>query len=48
MKQLVSGAIGQFLKDHIKNFGFAVPVLMVGLSARIDALPVLSLEKIYV
>ncbi len=50
MKQLVSGAIGQFWKDHIKNFnfGFAVPVLVVGLSARIDALPVLSLEKIYV
>jgi len=49
MKQLVSGAFGQFWQDHFKNFnlGFAVPVPVRGLSAT-DALPFLSLEKTYV
>jgi hypothetical protein len=37
-------------KDHIQNFnfGFAGPVLVLGLSAKIDVLPVLSLEKRHV
>jgi len=49
MKQLVSDAIGQFLGDLTRNFnfGFAVPVPVVGLSAT-DALPVLSPEKRHV
>ena len=47
MKQVVSCAAGQYWKDHIQKFefGFAVPVPVGGLSARIDALPFLSPEK---
>jgi hypothetical protein len=50
MKQSVSDAIAQFLRDHTRNFdfGFAGPVLVVGLGAKIDVLPVLSLEKRHV
>jgi hypothetical protein len=50
MKQLVSSATGHDRKVHIQNlkFGFAVPVLVGGLSARIDALPFRRPEKLHV